>query len=320
MSRRLGGAVVEHIRRLRGEARFIIVEGVAASLAEGISEAWDDDALPPLAIVSDTPRRFGAHALLDVSGTHLRNTGRRGVVLVLCEGQQVPDRQSLNLFESVSPGMLLDSAEGLAILAQQRPPVALDGPVRAVREAINHASVATRPSAGAVAAYFDRLAAGEDPLRSLPTLGAFADQVAAGMRVDSDRIGDNLALAAQRTSEDLLRPSAYADLRRRAETVLGRRPDLRGNPEARRAEADEIMTLLQSGSDELLSHLQFDEAREVLEQRPQELATRVATELDDYRRSLDPNSQAAALPWDTYRKRAESLRRRSHQRDAAREL
>lgn len=319
MSRRLGGALTEHIRRLRGEARFVIVEGVPPSLAYGMTQAWDDT-LPPLAVVSDTPARFGRHALRNASGTSLRNTEARGVVLVLCEGQQVPDRQSLNLFESVSPGVLLDSPEGLAILAQQAPPIALDGPVRAVREAINRAGVATRPSASSVAGYFDKLAAGEDPLRSLPALGAFADQAVSGARVESERIGDNFALAAQRTSEDLLRPAAYADLRRRAETVLGRRPDLQGNPEAGKAEADAVMTMLQSGSDELLTRLQYDEAREILEQRPQDLAKRVATELEDYRRELDPNSQAAALPWDTYNRRAEELRRGPQQRDAAREL
>src|SRR5690348_9809006 len=230
MSRRLGAALAAHIRRLPGgAAKFVLVEGVPTSLAEGMSRSWDDQ-LPPLAVVSSEPGRFGPHALNDVSGTGLRNQrgegGARGVVLVLCEGEQVPDRQSLNLFESVAPSALLDSPSGLGLLAQQEPAVALDGPARAVRDAVVRAKLASRPSAAAVAEYLDRLAAGEQPLQALTVLGAFQD-TAAGDRVDSDRIGDNLALAARRTSEDLLRPAAYPDLRRRAETVLARRPALR---------------------------------------------------------------------------------------------
>src|SRR6202034_3230330 len=169
----------------------------------------------------------GQYALGDVSGTSLRNRqDTRRVVLVMCDGEQVPDRQSLNLFESVSPSALLDSAEGMGILSQQQPPVALDGPARAVREAINQADAATRPSAATVADYLDRLADGEDPLRALPTLGAFTDSAPSSSRIDSDRITDNLGLAGRRTSEDLLKPSAYADLRHRAERVLSRRQGL----------------------------------------------------------------------------------------------
>lgn len=323
MSSRLGSALAEYIRRMPGAARFVLVEGVPASLAEGMCRAWDTwgDAMPPLGVVSGSRARFGRHALRDVSGTRLRNEHPGGVVLVLCEGEQVPDRQSLSLFESVAPGVLLDRPEGLAVLAQQRPAVALDGPLRAVREAINQTGVASRPSASAVADYFDRLAAGEDPLRAMPALGGFTDTATAGVRVESDRVGDNLALAAQRTSEELLRPAAYADLRRRAANVLGQRPALRDRPGAAEAEADAVMALLQSGSDDLLSRLQFDEAREILEQRPQDLAALVAAELDGYRRKLDWSSSAAALPWDSYARTAESLRHRGpRQRAAARDL
>lgn len=323
MSRRLGAALAEYIRRIKGESRFVLVEGVPESLAEGMARAWERD-LPPLAIAASSPERFGTHALRDVSATALRNrqvSGTSpGVVLVLCEGQQVADRQSLNLFESVSPGLLLNDAEGLGILAQQPPAVSLEGPARAVREAINQAGVESRPSASAVAAYLDRLAAGDDPLRALPMLGAFTDAAAAGVRIESDRIADNLLLAARRTSEDILRPGAYADLRRRAEAVLRRRPALRGRHNAADAEAEVVMALLQAGSDELLSRLHFDEAREIFQQRSQGLADKVIDELDVYVLSLAPGSQAAALPWGAYKIRAESLRRSSQQRQSARDL
>ena len=105
MSRRLGGALAEHIRRMPGDSKFVLVEGVPVSLALGMADGWRDD-LPPLAVVSDSPRRFGGRALAG-SGTGLRNRYPQGIVLVLCEGHQVPDRSGLNLFENVAPGDLL---------------------------------------------------------------------------------------------------------------------------------------------------------------------------------------------------------------------
>ena len=321
MSTRLGAALAEYLRRslAPGSRSFVLVEGVPASVADGMARAWDDS-LPHLAVVSAEPEHFGPHALQDVSGTQLRNRpDTNGVVLVLCDGEQVPDRQSLNMFESVSPSVLLDTPEGMGILSRQEPAVDLDGPARAVREAINRANAGSRPSAVAVAEYFDRVAAGEEPLRALPALGAFTDQAPTGARADADRIGDNLILAARRTSEDLLRPSAYADLRRRTERVLGRRPGLAKHADLRAA-ADDVMTKLQSGSSELLEVLRFDEAREILEQRPQELATVVKAEIRAYRAGLVPGSQAEGLPWHTYESHADALRRGAGQRDAARGL
>ncbi|MBA8964950.1 hypothetical protein JOJ86_006228 [Rhodococcus percolatus] len=119
MSARLGSALTEHLRRtlFTSGRSFVLVEGVPTSVAEGMSRAWDD-ALPQLAIVSSSPALFGKHAMLNVSGTQLRNQPEtRGVVLVLCDGEQVPDRQSLTMFESVSPSELLKTAEGMGILS-----------------------------------------------------------------------------------------------------------------------------------------------------------------------------------------------------------
>lgn len=319
MSARLGGALAEYLRRnlTEGERNFVLVEGVPTSVALGMSAAWDQS-LPQLAVVSSSPARFGLHAMGEVSGTHLRNQSDGGVVLVLCDGEQVADRQSLNLFESVSPSVLLESAEGMGILSQQAPAVGLDGTSRAVREAINQAPVGVRPSAPAVAAYLDLLARGEDPLDALPTLGAYADRMTPGARVDSERIADNLALAARRTSDELLKPTAYADLRRRAESVLSRRSEV-GATRAAEA-ADAVMAQLQAGSADLLRTLRFDEAREIFEQRPQNLADSVRQEMGIFRSGLDAGSQAAGLPWDIYERKAEELRRGSDQRDAAQDL
>ncbi|OMC19069.1 ATP-binding protein [Mycobacterium sp. SP-6446] len=318
MSLRLGAALAEYLRRhlVEGRPNFVLVEGVPVGVAEGMSGAWDDK-LPRLAVVAPNPSRFGSHALGNQSGTHLRNSG--GVVVVLCGGEQVPDRQSLNLFESVSPSVLLDTTEGLTILSQQQPAVDLDGPARAVREAIVQSGPAARPSALAVATYLDRLADGKDPLRELPLIGGFADHLPAGERADAQRIADNLALAAKRTADDLLRPSSYADLRHRAERVLSQRPGLKDPVDARRAAAD-IMGQLQNGSVELLSSLRFDEARQIFEQRSEKLTAVVRREMAQFRAGLVEGSQAEMLPWEEYDRIAGDLSRGTEQRAAAQEL
>ena len=312
MSTRLGAALAEYLRRRLdpGQRNFVLVEGVPATVADGMAAAWHDEAMPRLAVASRTPKRFGKHALGDdVSGTQLRNQGIRGVVLVLCDGEQLPDRQSLNLFQSVSPSDLLDSPEGVAILAQQPPAVSdLDGPGRAVRTAIVQGGPASRPSALAVAAYLDRLAAGEDPLHALPAIGGFTDSAPPGAGVESGRILDNLALARRSTSEDVLRPAAYADLRKRAERILRQRPGLAQSRDYLRV-ADAVMQQLTAGDPALLETLRFDEAREILEQRSENLSAVVRREIAEFRAGLRAGSQAEQLPWHLYEKRAAELGR-----------
>ena len=80
------------------------------------------------------------------------------------------------------------------------------------------------------------------------------------------------------------------------------------------AAIDRVMTMLQSGSTELLTALRFDEAREILEQRAQDLVAIVRREIADYRAGLQPGSQASGLPWANYESRAEALRRGAAQR------
>jgi hypothetical protein len=321
MSARLGAALAEYLRRhlAPGQGNFVLIEGVTSSMAEGMSRSWDDS-LPTLAVVSPEPHRFGRYALTEGSATQLRNKpGTDGVVLVLCDGEQVPDRQSLNLFQSVSPSILLESAEGMSILAQQRPPVDLDGPARAVRDAIIQADAAHRPSALSVAAYLDQLAHGADPLQALPAIGAFTDHLPADQRAEVGRVSDNLTLAARRTSEDLLKPTSFADLRKRAERVLAQRPGLRNSPELAQV-VDRVMTDFQAGSADLLGLLRFDEAREILEQRSETLSAVARREIQHYQSGLTPDSQATMLPWSLYEQRADDLSRGPLQRAAAQEL
>ena len=308
MSARLGAALARHILDLPGESKFVLVEGVEEDLAMAMADAWDDDALP-LAIASANPDGFGDRALSGVSGTALRNRG--AVCLVVCEGAQLPDRQSLRSFESVAPGDLLDNHAGLTLLARQAPAAPLDGPARQVRAAVIQAGPAARPGAAAVAAYLDRCAAGQHPLQALPALGAFADH-AAGDRIDDRRVLANLALAAQRRSEQ---PSRPGDLRRRAQRVLAQRPGLTA-AEARRL-AERVVALLQAGSDELLSLLTFDEAAEILEQKTSDLPTAVARELRLYRQIREAEDEIA---WSRYEDAARRLRDPDEQKEAARDL
>ncbi|BBY60681.1 hypothetical protein [Mycolicibacterium sarraceniae] len=322
MSLRLGAALAEYLRLnlQKGERNFVLVEGVSSRVASGMVSEWDE-ALPRLAVVAPDSSRFGSNSLTDVSGTQLRNAvDSNGVVLVLCDGEQVPDRQGISLFESVSPSVLLEKPQGMILLCQQKPVVDPDGAVRAVRDAIVQADIATRPSPTAVAAFLDKVASGTEPLDALPLLGAFVDRVAAGERAEVGRILDNLRLAAKRTSEDLLRPSAFPDFRKRAERVLGSRPSLKGNGSAIQSATDSIMRSLQSGSSDLLRELSFSEAREIFEKRSESLAATVVRELASYRDGLDPDNYATGLPWESYENCAHSLGRGAEQRAAAQEL
>ena len=245
MSRRLGTALARLIETLPGDAKFVLIEGVDEELAGFVAEAWQNGDGPALAIASSSPARFGEYALTGASGTGLRNSHDEGLCLVVCEGAQLADRQSVRSFKNVAPGELLVSQDRLGLLASAQPPVPADGSIRHIRQAILQAGVADRPSAAAVSAYFDRCAAGEDPLKALPTIGAFADH-AEGGRIDAPRISGNLVLANRRRSDELLTAAGLADVRRRATRVLRRRSDV-GAAEAE-IEADRLMSLLETGT------------------------------------------------------------------------
>ncbi len=90
MSGRLGSALVEHIRRMPGATKFVFVEGVSEDIAQSMSNRWNGAELPALAVASESPGRFGDHALVRASGTGLRNIHPEGVCLVICEGAGLP--------------------------------------------------------------------------------------------------------------------------------------------------------------------------------------------------------------------------------------
>ena len=121
MSARLGSALAgtsgAH-ERVRKRQRIHLGRRGSRVVAEGM--AGRGTTLPAAARhrVSAEPYRFGQYALPATcpAPTCATEPTRHGVVLVMCDGEQVPDRQSLNLFESVSPSALLDTPEGMGIL------------------------------------------------------------------------------------------------------------------------------------------------------------------------------------------------------------
>lgn len=223
MSGRLAVALVERIRQLDAFAKFVLIEAVSESLALAVSAVWEDgdDRLPTLAIACANPSQFGRHGLVSASVATLRNESPRGVCVVVCEGTELAERQSINNFVPVSPADLLEDKSRLMLLADAVRPVRRDGPVAAVREAIVTLPTGLRPSASSVAAYFDLLADGQDALAQLPVLGGFRDSAAIA-DVRGERIKDNLLLAASRRSDEVVKPGLYPDIRGRAERVLVR--------------------------------------------------------------------------------------------------
>src|ERR1035437_9309191 len=100
MMRRLGQAMVDLIRDTKGDSKFLVVEAAPLELADAICGAWDraDQALPALAIASANPARFGGYGLVGASAATLRNENPRGVCVVVCEGYDLAERQSIASF------------------------------------------------------------------------------------------------------------------------------------------------------------------------------------------------------------------------------
>ncbi len=141
----------------------------------------------------------------------------------------------------------------MGILSRQQPAVDLDGPARAVREASCKPGRQRGRAPLAVAAYFDRSQAAQTPFgpcrlgrvhRPMP------QDASASTRPRQRQPGARRASHQRRTA----RPTAFADLRKRAERVLAQRPGLREPAQPQRAAAD-VMAQLQAGSPDLLSSL-----------------------------------------------------------------
>lgn len=317
--RRVGAALVERIRQIEANAKFIVIEAAQPTLARAISEFWDDadPRLPQLAVAAEDATTYGHHGLVGASAATLRHRDRRGLCLVVCEGYDLAERQSLRSFVPVSPGDLLQSKSLLLLLARAVQPVRADGPMAAVRDALVTLPAGQRPSALRVGAFFDAVAAGEDPMEALPVIGGFRDPDVALADVRGERIVENLELAAGRRRDDVVRPANFGDVRTRAARVLGRRTGAVADALAAR-----FMELLESGSDEVLRFASYDEAREILTAGPKQLSAQVRQALVDHRRRLTAESRDAAdaIPWQDYRAAADALDRVADRKQGATDL
>jgi hypothetical protein len=309
VNKRVAEALVQYIRELPGKSKFLVLEGCSTSLAQSLVKSWGDG-LPPLLVGGEPQRLFGKYAIGDRSGTQIRNLNPKGVCLVACEGFEIPDWQSISRFPSITPSDLLTKQEGLVLLANSDRRIDLDGPVRHVKQAIVRATAYERPTAFQVAAYFDEIANGKHPQQALPALGAYSDPVDVQL-FSPERVSENLKLARKTFAEET---SSFNDIRRRADRVLARTV-------ARPRSPDEFMRLMQSGSSDIFSYLDFDEARAILDDvAPADLTESVRLDLTDYRRGLQQASgtkAAADLPWDQYFTAAEELRAADERKEAA---
>lgn len=316
MSARLAKAIVEYIRGIRSDSKFILMEAIPEDLAEGIAAAWlpkEQGAAGAAATPADLPElligggdsgRFGARALGGRSGTQIRNLYGRGVCVVACEGFDFPDWQSVSKFESVSPSTLLQSPAGLILLAAAEKHVDPDGPIAHVRLAVVRATAQERPTAFQVAAYFDAVAAGDAAGLALPHLGASADPQLGAAR-SPERVSENLRLSRAAFDDGT---GGYNDIRRRADRVLAR-------DAARPRDADTVMRLLGTNDPAVYRYLDFDEARTILEDPTPDLPQAVRIALGDFRRA-----HGGAAPWQEYENAADDLKRGDQRREAAEAL
>lgn len=314
MSDRLALALIEHIRRIDAQAKFLVIEAVPSLLAQSLHSHWvdDDPKLPRLAIATSyDDLSFGSHGLRGDSVATLRNKSPKGVCIVACEDAQPAERQSIINFTPVSPADLLESKDRLMLLGEASQRVQPDGYMAALREAIATMDPSLRPSASAVATYLDRVASGEGALMSLPIIGAFRDSCSPA-EIRGERIRENLILASRRSSGDVISSDDFSRIRSRAERVLTR-------PTSGPATADEFMEMLENGDDRILVAVSYDEAREILSETSKGLAAQTTEALQYYSRTLQPDRREQ-IPFDVYLAEANRLEEFESRRAAARSL
>jgi Helicase HerA-like C-terminal len=287
MNKRLAGALIEHIqaRVQAGEMAWILIEGPDVALATELLEGWPENELPKLFIVGPSDADFGDSALGDASATSKRNAN--GVCLVLCEGQRISDYQSIRGFERHSLSDLVSDEDALQLILRQEPSLPQwDGSV--LKQAIFDPKLVTRPSVRSVARFVDAVASGADTGKSMPFVGGFRDVTDEGFK--THRLIENLNLASGRSAPELLRPASLGEIRTRAERRLA------GSFDDPLEAAARVVEMLQSGTDDLLSYITFDEARDILEEPPaSELPEQVKRDLETYRRSLDDEADRAPI-------------------------
>jgi hypothetical protein len=275
MSQRLGRALVAKISAsVKDGAAWLLVDGVTPEVAEAVARAWETG-LPRLVIAGPREADFRGYELGDEPATALRNSG--AVCLVLCEGQAIADSQSIKGFDRHSPGELTATLEGLELLAEQAPDVTRKPGIQSTLEALQDPKLERSPSPLAVSRFLDSAGRGEASARALPELGAFCDDT----DPDTARIVANLNLAAERSSDERLRPSALREIRSRAEAING-------------IDASAVIELIIRQDPDLLRKLNFDDATAIFEGPPSTgLVGDVRVELEKFAARDDESKQAA---------------------------
>jgi hypothetical protein len=272
MSDRLSGALIATARTATARPgedlgpSWLLIDGVDVALARSLVAAWPGD-LPPVFVAAAAGEDFGEADLARSSATRERNLG--GICLIVCEGQRVPDGQSVVGFERCGPELLL-GADGAMLLAEQ-PPVVSELPgVQAVVEALGDPKLASPPSVRAITAFLDSAAGGTGVAESLPLIGGFRES-GDSASVTPQRVVANLNLASGRSSAERLAPSSLAEIRERASRAL--------NSEA----AERFVELLLARDDALLAEFSYNQAVAALEQPPAaELPAQVRGDLERY--------------------------------------
>jgi hypothetical protein len=274
---RLALGLIENARALAGEGAgdgsppsWLLIEGLDPVLAARLVELWPAS-LPPIFVAGPADADFGDADLARSSATRERNRG--GMCLVICEGERVPDGQSVRGFEQCGLEQL-SSAEGAARLAAQPPSAAGAEGLDAVLAALADPKLEAPPSAKAIASFLDEVAGGRTVPDALPQIGGFRDDVApASLR--RERVIENMNLAFQRSSAERLAPSALAEVRERAER--------QSIPLGAEHPGERVIEMLLNRDDAMLRELSFAEAVAILEQPPpSELAAQVKRDLDRY--------------------------------------
>ena len=279
MQGRLAGAIIELVRSQAadGGSSWLLMEGIEVALARELARLWPSE-LPELVIAAPAVEDFGEQGLGDRTATSLRNSSANGLCLVICEGTQIADFQSVSQFFRLAPGDLLRSEAGIDRLLRQPPDLTAHPVATPLRHALLDSDLEVQPPSKVVARYLNALAADEDPMASLPLLGAFRDDGPSDPT--AGRLVENLNLAALTTSPDLQQPKSLADIRIRAERKLADRQPPPADPAAL---AGNVVEALSGGGSALLKTLTFAEAREILaEPPPAELSEEVARDLRTY--------------------------------------
>lgn len=264
MSARLASGLIDNARLAASASlgsagkpapSWILMDGIDPELAGRLVANWPAD-LPPIYVAGPPDADFGDADLRTSSATRERNRG--SMCLVICEGQRVPDGQSVRGFERCGLE-LLASAEGARRLARQAPDVTAAEGLAAVLEALDDPKLEAPPSSRALASFLDEVAGGARVPDALPLIGAFRDEAAAGS-LSCARIVSNLNLAASRSSVERLSPSSLAEIRERCER--------QAIPRGAAQPGERVVELLLSRDPAILRQLSFADAIAVLEQAP----------------------------------------------------